>query len=105
MIAVSMKIIADSAALNRALMTINGLARLSAAAAVDIEEYREWGQSEPGYRNDQKTLRRAGDNTDRVFRYAGVQGAGAGDPVTLPVREPFDTLGRHIFAVDVRSFT
>ena len=43
-------------------MTINGLARLSAAAAVDIEEYREWGQSEPRDRNDQKALRRAGDH-------------------------------------------
>jgi len=50
---------------------------------VDIEEHREWGQSEPGYRDDQKTLRRAGDHADRVFRYARVQSSGAGDPVTM----------------------
>lgn len=35
---------------------------LVSAAAVNIEEHREWGQSEPGYRNDQKALRRAGDH-------------------------------------------
>ena len=62
---------------------------------INSEEYREWGQSEPGYRNDQKTLRRAGDHTGRVFRHRGVQGSGAGDPVTLPTILGFAGTIRH----------
>ena len=71
------------------------LKAMSVPSRPNIEEYREWGQSEPGYRNDQKTLRRAGDHTDRVFRHRGVQGSGAGDPVTLPTILGFAGTIRH----------
>ena len=76
-------------------MTINGLARLSALPPSTLKKHCERGQSESGYRDNQKALRRAGDHTDRVFRYTGVRGAGAGDPVTLPTILGFAGTIRH----------